>query len=245
LSHTKYNTGFREKQQSLVKWLEPGIFHFGAVAQVPQNVISDATLHRICEAIDDDILARSAEDLGVDSRLALYETARLVPNLDTALATIEGRDAMRRWTVEHQPILVLQALEKLVRELSTHIAKRSIQDLHRTVKIVLVLALVPFFPKGADLLSEFTTILKCHEPHRMIKKFAKIAIRGESETIRKMDDIILSSRQWDEWSCWFMGRAQSLAHQCWGRLVVSKKSVDPTPWNRIWHWLLDQRGGIE
>ena len=240
MSYLKYTTQFPKQQQLLVRWLEHGIPRFRKAAEIPQNVISDPTVERICQAIDDDILIRTAEDLGVVSSAALYEAASSIPDLNVALATVEAQNAMRQWIVEHQPILILRALGKAVFKLTPRITEGSVQDACRIVRIVFVLALAPFSPSSADLLSQFGTILNCHELHRMIEKFTVIAIKGESETIQKMDYIILSNDQWGEWSLWFMEQAQSLAPQCWGKLSVSRQRTDLTPWHEMWDSLLKE-----
>lgn len=238
MSYLKYTTQF--PNQLLVRWLEYSILRFREAAEIPQNMISDPTVERICQAIDDDILIRTAEDLGVASSAALYEAACSIPDLNVALATVEAQNATRQWIVEHQPILILRALGKAVFKLTPRITEGSVQDACRIVRIVFVLALAPFSPSSAELLSQFGAILNCHELHRMIEKFTAIAIKGESETIQKMDYIILSNDQWDEWSLWFMEQAQSLAPQCWGKLSVSRQRTDLTPWHEMWDSLLKE-----
>lgn len=239
MSHQQISTNFPQEEQLLVRWLEHGIPRFREAVEIPQNLISDLTVEGTCQAIHDDILIRTAEDLGVANSHSLYEAARRVGDSNVALATLKAQNAMRHWIIRHQPLLILRALGKAVSKLTPCITEGNVQDAYPIVRIVLVLALASFFSGSAELLSQFGAILNCHEPHRMIEKFTGIAMRGESEAIKKMDHIILSSDQWGGWARWFTEQAQSFAPQCWGRLVVSRQPADPTPWNAMWDALFN------
>lgn len=238
---SQYSANFLEKHQFLVRWLEHGISRFREVAEIPQNLISDATVKRSCQAMHDDILIKIAEDLGVADSSSLCKAARTVTDLNVVLVTIEAHNAMRQWVVENQPILALRALGSVVPKLTMYMAKGDIQDPYRIARVVFVLALAPFSSQSGDILSKFAAVLNCHEPHRMIQRFSEAAIMGDDEVIGKMDQIILSNDRWDACIQWLMGQTHSLAPQCWGRLTVSKKSTDPTQWNQIWDWLLTQK----
>lgn len=230
-----------EKQRFLVRWLAQGISHVRQVADIPQNLINEQTLERGCQALGDGVLIRTAEDLGLTSSPSLYKAARSVPDLNTALATNEVQNTIQQWITKHQPLLILLALEKAVSKLTPRIIEGNIEDPYRTIRVLLVLSFASFSSSGTDLLPRFGAILSCHEPHRMIEKFAGIALRGESETIQKIDSVVLSSGRWSKWSQWFIGQAQSLAPQCWGRFVASRQPGDPALWNAMWDSLLNQR----
>ena len=240
MSHFEYSID-SPKEQLLVRWLKPGIPHLRHQAQIPQNLISDETLDRVCQAVSDDLLIKTAEDLDLSSSLSLYEAARFVPDLNAALATTEAQNIMRQRIAEQQPPLILQALAKVVAELTVHIAGGTLQAPWRIAKILLVLASASFSPCGDELLSEFAVVLNSHEVHIMIRKFGAIAMKGEHEIIDKMDRIILSNSRWADWALWFIDRAQPLAPQCWGALVVSRHPGDSSPWNAIWDTLLTQK----
>lgn len=240
MSHSYYPINGLGKQ-FLVRWLEQGISRFREATEVPQNLISAQTVERTCEAVSEELLTRTAEDLGVASSSSLYEAAHSVPDLDVAMSTMEAQNAMQQWVVRHQPLLILQALAKAVSKLTPSIIEDKVQDSRRTIRVLFVLALAPFCSSSAELLLQFGGILNCQEPHRMIKKFTGIAMRGESETIQKIDHIILSSSQWREWSPWFMKQGECLAPQCWGRLVVSGKPGDPSSWNAMWDSLFNDK----
>ena len=245
MSHQQISTNLPQEEQSLVRWLEHAIRHFREAAQVPQNLISDPTVERTCQAIDDDILVRSAEDLGVASDPALHELARLVPDLDVALASVEAQNAMREWVAKHQPLLILRALAKAVAKLTAQIAEGTIQDPRRIVRVFLVLTLASFSPSGAELLSEFGVVFNSRKPHIMIKRLGAIACKGDQETIDRMEHVILSNSRWQDWASWFIEQAQSLAPQCWDRLVISRQPADPTLWNALWDSLLNQKEGVD
>jgi len=238
---SEYSANFLEKHQFLVRWLEHGISRFREVAEIPQNLISNATVERSCQAMHDDILIKIAEDLGVADSSSLYKAVRTVPDLNAALVTIEAHNDMRQWAAEHRPILALRALGNVVPKLTMHMTKGDIQKPCRIARVVFVLALAPFSSQSGDILSKFAAVLNCHEPHRMIQRFGEAAIMGDEEVIDKMDHIILSNDCWDACIQWLMEQTQSLAPRCWGRLTVSKKSADPTQWNQTWDWLLTQK----
>jgi hypothetical protein len=241
MSRCQNSTNPPGKQQFLVRWLQGGIARFRNAVGLPQNLISDQTVERICQALEDDPLLRTTEALGLANDASLREAANTAPDLDVALSTIEGQDAMRRWVVEHRPLLVLQALGEAVSRLTSHIIEARVPQSCRISRLLLVLAFAPFVPGGADLLSKLAAILGCHEPHRMIERFTRIAIKGEDTTIDEIDHIVLSNECWSGRVSQFMEQAQSLAPQCWGRLVVSRQLMDPPVWNALWDFLLNQK----
>jgi hypothetical protein len=238
MSYFQYSIG-TPKGQLLVRWLKSGISHLRHEAQIPQNLVSDQTLHRACQAIPDELLVRPAQDLGLADIPSLYETAHRVPDLNMALSTIEGQNALQQWVTQYQPILILQALGKVLPKLTAYISEGAIKNPRRVVTILFTLALVPFSSSSDDLFSKLGTILNCHEPHSMIEKLSVIAMRGESQIIDNLEDVIVSNSRWGGWASWFMEEIQSLAPQCWGRLVVSRESPDPSKWRSIWDALLN------
>jgi len=237
---SQYSANFLEKHQFLVRWLEHGISRFKEVAEIPQNLISNATVERSCQAMHDDILIKIAEDLGVADSSSLCKAVRTVPDLNAALVTIEAHNAMRQWVAKHQPILALRALGNVVPKLTMHMAKGDIRKPCRIARVVFVLALAPFSSQSGDILSKFAAVLNCHEPHRMIQRFGEAAIMGDDEVIDKMDHIILSNDRWDACIQWLMEQTQSLAPQCWGKLSVSRQRTDLTPWHEMWDSLLKE-----
>lgn len=245
MSYEQYSTDCPKKQQSLIRWLERGISRFREVANIPQSLISNQTVQGTCEVVPDDLLIKTAKDLDLADTPLLDQAISTHPDLNVALATPEAQNIMRQCIAEQQPALILEALAKAVAKLTVRMAEGTLVDPWRIMRVLLVLTSTSFCPSGAELLSKFALILNSHEPYHMIGKFTSIAMRGESETIRKMDDIILSSSQWGKWSPWFMEQAQSLAPQCWGRLVVSRQPGDSSPWNTMWDSLLKSEGGSQ
>lgn len=239
MSYQEYSTDFPQKQQFIVRWLEPGISRFREAADIPKNLISDQTVQRTCEAISDDLLIKTAEDLGLANSSSLEQATHRLQDLNVALATTEAQNTMHQWTAKHQPLMILSALAKAVSKLTPHIIEGNVEDAYRTIRVLFVLALAPFSSNSGKLLSQFGAILNCHEPHRMILKFTGSVMRGDVEAIEKMDNIILSNSQPATWSS-FTEQAQSLAPQCWGKFVVSRQPGDPSPWNAMWDSLLKQ-----
>ena len=245
MSHQQISTNFPQEEQLLVRWLEHAIPRFREAVEIPQNLISDLTVEGTCQAIHDDILIRTAEDLGLANKASLHEAASAAPDLDATLSTIEGESAMRGWIVQHRPLLVFQALGKAISKLTPLIIGGKIQNPCRIMRVLLVVAFAPCFPRGGDLLSKFASILNCREPHRMIGKLTHVATKGKGAAINKMDDVILSNACWSGWALWLMERAQSLAPHCWGRLVISRQPVDPTSWNALWDSLLNPKEEVD
>lgn len=241
MPYQEYITKPPGTQQSLARWLERGISRFKEAADIPKGLISAQTVKRTCEATNDDLLIKTAQDLGLADTSFLDRAISIYPDLNIPLATAEAQNIMGQRIAEQQPALILQALARVVAKLTAGVAEGTLQDPWRIVRILLVLASASLSPSGAELLPKFAAVLNSHEPERMIKKFGVIAMRGESETIRKMDDIILASSQWGEWSPWFIEQAQALALQCFGGLVVSRQPRDSAPWNTMWDSLLNQR----
>jgi hypothetical protein len=191
--------------------------------------------------MNDDILLRSAEDLDVASPPTLYELARSVPDLDVTLSSVEAQNAMQEWVAKHQPLLILQALAKVVAKLTAQIPEGRIQDPPRIVRVLLVLTLASLSPIGTEVLCEFSVILNSRQPHIMIKRFGAIACKGDWETIGRMEHIILSNSRWRGWASWFAEQAQSLTPQCWGRLAILRQPVDATSWDALWDSLLSRK----
>jgi hypothetical protein len=241
LSYQQYSTNPPEKQQSLTGWLKPGILHLREVANIPQNLLSDRTVDRTCEVVADNLLIKTAQDLGLADTLFLDQAISTYPDLNIALAAAEAQKIMRQRIAEQQPTVILGALAKVVAKLTVRMAEGALQGHWRIVRVLLVLVSASFCPSGAELLSEFAVILKSHEPHRMIERFGAIAIKGEHETIDKLDRIILSNSPWGDWASWFMEQVQPLAPQCWGELVVSRQPGDSAPWNAMWDSLFNNK----
>jgi hypothetical protein len=208
-------------------------------------LVSDRSLERICQAIENDFLIRTAEDLALATNASLQEAANTAPDLDVALSTIEGRDAMHRWVTEHQPLIVLKALGEAVSRLAPRIVEGKVPQAHRVFRLLLVLSFACFVPRGTDLLAKLAAILNCHEPRRMIEKLTRLAMKGEHTTIDKMNHIVLSDGCWGGWVSRFMEQAQSLGPGCWGRLVLLRQPVDPTLWNALWDCLLSQQEEVD
>lgn len=239
MSHLQYST--KSSKQQFLRWLQPGISRFKEAADIPQNLLSDQTVKKTCSAASDDLLIKTAEDLSLADTPFFNQAISTHPDLNITLATAEAQNIMGQRIAEQQLTLILGALAKVVAKLTVRMAEGTLQDPWRIARLLLVLTSASFSPNGTELLSECAVILNSHEPSRMIERFGAIAIKGEYETIDKIEHIILSNSRWRDWSSWFMEQGQSLVPQCWGRLVVSRQPGNPSAWNAIWDSLLNQK----
>lgn len=192
------------KAKKVVRWLQRGYPHFKEESGLPTWVVPEHSFARITNELGDESILELSHPLRFDD--GVEELIDKAPDPETVPSEV-WQMAIELWPSHSQVKPVVEAcLEACGRILRQFQSGRLKVDPVGVCRGMGVLGCAPFVPSGRHLTEELAAILEsdANEPAGLVKRYAEAIVRGETETIRRVDDCIAKYGQWAEWARIFL-----------------------------------------